>query len=524
MNTKYYLPISSSSLAHYFGGACVLPSKYLPNKPNDTQNIVENSLLLSNFIGVKGSDCCLELILTQQEESELTDFSKGIFLLQKPLPISRVKSIIFANKNQKEQTITNIELSTAFIPKELVRIYDDNKSFDLSTLKLHDSNNEKNWSQNIDQFNRLLGGFALMRLGGEEYMNYSENYFSTLSFFNTVIGDELKVAEKQIHPIYHDAFIGKGSFLTIYKYLYKKISENDLTEIATLEKQQISKDKITGIVNLSKLDRATYIVAVLNTYGTGQEAKKKKVDGLILSNFKSEVSLDKSEVISLCYGLNRGYSVLNNVYKYGSKNKIVKFKLDNQLDYYIIESLYQFSFNKIKSSAFPFLDSWCPKSSNMDINKKNSYQVLDIKVIEKKKPQVNSQAYLLNLLHKYFQKETANMLSGFIYEIRNKIYSDTLEELQETFDSKDAEMEQLKEENNDIKNNLKKMQEPKIEHSTSVYENNINKVEIALNLKKITLKEFKKIADTHNIKLGNEYKDKEDRDKYIIQIMKETIN
>lgn len=42
------------------------------------------------------------------------------------------------------------------------------------------------------------------------------------------------------------------------------------------ERQIINKDKITRIIDLNSLDKWTYTVAVLNTYGVGNESKKKK--------------------------------------------------------------------------------------------------------------------------------------------------------------------------------------------------------------------------------------------------------
>ena len=49
------------------------------------------------------------------------------------------------------------------------------------------------------------------------------------------------------------------------------------------------------------------------------------------------------EGIALYYGYNRGYSVFSNSYGTSEDNKqVVKFLLDSQLDYYTIESVYQY--------------------------------------------------------------------------------------------------------------------------------------------------------------------------------------
>jgi lysyl-tRNA synthetase class I len=85
----------------------------------------------------------------------------------------------------------------------------------------------------------------------------------------------------------------------------------------------------------------------------------------------------------LCYGINRGYAAFSNKYKFQSKEKIVKFQLNSLLDYYTIESVYQYAYNEIdKSNSFPYLEEWCSK-----LNLKataNTYKVLDQIVVEKR--------------------------------------------------------------------------------------------------------------------------------------------
>jgi hypothetical protein len=446
METKYYLPIKSNSLAHYFGSACIMPSKYFQNKPADLQNNFEEYLLLTTHTGTKESDCSLELILTKTEIDELIDIKEGFFLFPKPLPISRVKTVLFSDKNKMEQTIVNITMSTAFVPNELVKVISQLDSVELVTLDNPNKYKTKDWSKEVRKYNSFLGGFALMRLAGEEYMNYSENYFSTLSFFNEVFKNELSVAGRNIDNRFFDAFIGETSFKKLYQFINKSVDENDLNTIAKEERQSIIKDKITRIIDLNNLEKATYIVAVLNTFGVGDEAKKKKIDGLILSNFKSEIKSDKSEVVALCYGLNKGYSVFSNKYKSANIEKTVKFQLNSQVDYYTIESLYQFVFNNSKTEGFPYIDNWCPKFKNVNSKKKTDYQILDISVTGKKKTKVFSQEYLGGLLQRFIQKENEGLFKDVFEKIRTIVYNDTLEELNIEIELRDEEIKRLNKE------------------------------------------------------------------------------
>jgi len=451
METKYYLPINSMSLAHYFGSGLIKPSKYFLNKPRDLQDRFEEFLFLTNHHGTKEADCCLELVLTTAEVSDLVVLKPGFFLYGKPLPISRIKSVIFSDKRQKDHTITNVLMNTAFIPDKIIKV----SKFDtisISGLDIPESCVGKDWSKSIKLYDSILGGLALMRLSGEEYMNYSESYFSTLAYFNDAIKNELEISGRQLDPKFHDAFIGVGNFKKLLPYLNKVINENDLVEIAQEEKQTIVKDRYTKIIDLTNLEKsATFTVAILETYGVGDEAKKKRIDGLIMSNFRSDIKPEKAEGIALCYGMNRGYSVFPSKYLLGNKEKIVKFELNSKVDYYTIESIFQFSFNNTKVGSLPYLDDWCPKYDNKNSkNKKNDYHIFDIVVIGKKKPRVYSPEYLSNLLQRFFQKDSEVYFKSLIDIIVTTVYNDSLQEFNDDLLLKEEEINRLQNENANI--------------------------------------------------------------------------
>ena len=443
MENKYYLPISSISLAHYFGCATVMPSKYFKNKPEDFQNKVEDFLLMTNHFGTQQTDCCIELVLTKLEKDDLIDIKGGWFLYEKPLPISRISKIYFTNKDEKEQTITNINMSTAFVPVELIEVVKDFDNTPIDNIEKPKDIYVNLYVDKINTFDSFLGGLALMRLASEEYMNYSENYFATLAFFNEKILRELEYANEKnprisIDARYQGAFNGKSGFDKIIPYLSKAIDENDVISIAQEEKQAIQKDRITRIIDLNSLDKWTYTIAVLNTYGVGKESKKKKIDELILSNFKSDIKPGKSEGIALCFGVNKGYSVFSNKYNLGKSEKVVKFQLNSQLDYYTIESVFQFVFNETKSDSFPYLDNWCPKMKWAKISRKTDFKILDVIVFSKKPPKVLSKEWWAEKLPFFLQtnKFIEKTLPQIYQELGEALYEDVKNEIEEDFENK----------------------------------------------------------------------------------------
>jgi hypothetical protein len=374
METSYYFPINSVALSDYFQAACIIPRKYFTNKPTiDSQSKIEAWLLLTKkIIGMSTDDCSLELVFNEEEVKKIVTIDDNFFLYSMPIPISRVKRVIFKSHEQMSTTLTNIEMSTAFVPKEIRKICNIEKINSIPAPP--ELEKPADYKSEIKKFDSLMGGFALMRLAGESEMNYSENYFSTLSLFSQKIKSELLKNNKEII----DKYFGREEFKKIRPLIDTRIEDEDVKRLSIEENQEFIKNPIGGLIDLSKLSGLVYIVAVLRQYKVGQESGSKKIDSLIRSNFQE---IQKGEEIALCYGLNRGYFVFNNKYK----DKIVKFQLNSKLDYYTIESLYQYAFYKDnKPDSFPYLDSWCPKLKISERIGKEDYRILDVVVVGKK--------------------------------------------------------------------------------------------------------------------------------------------
>ena len=315
MKTLFF-PIQSSSLAHYFGSALIKPAKYFANKPHDIQDKYDEFLLFTNKFGTTETDCCLEIVLTDDETKVLIDVNDGWFLFdEKPLPISRVKKIYFSDKEKQEITITNIRMSTAYVPDSLVDLhcFDNNSSV---SIQVPSDCNGVDQNDKIEKFDKYLGALALMKTAGEPYMNYSPNYIATLSLFNSLIKEQIGIHNySTFKNSYQGIFTCSKGFEKVLPYLNKHIDEEVLNKIAREENQEIKKDKITRVIDINSIsdNSWTYTIAVLNAYGVGDEARRKRIDGLIQSHF-SEIKKGKAEGVALCYGYNRGYSAFTKDY------------------------------------------------------------------------------------------------------------------------------------------------------------------------------------------------------------------
>lgn len=401
---KLYLPINPTGLAHYFSKALICPVKYFDNRPEDIQNTFSEFLLISDEIYLNNSECSLEIILTNEEQENIINIFPGIYLYSKPVPVTRVKKIYFKDEEKKKITLWDINNGAAFIPENLTEIkISEGKLVNLFNSPVIE-NPDKLWKDEIRTFNRYLGGFAFMRLGGESYMNYSENYFKTLSYFNAVIEKDFKKALKNSHlntsavigesDSYIGAFTGDKSWIKLINIINSRIDDNVAENVA--KERNIKVEKQLGLINFQNLNKDTivYITAVLATYGEG---KRKKTEDLILDLYNGKISEEKREGLALAYGLHYGYSCLRNYYNLNTGKKILKYKLTGKLDYYTIESIYQYIFNhKSNNSKFEYLDKWIPKKKIKP--EKNEFLILDEIVIGKKKIQPGTDEHKAELM------------------------------------------------------------------------------------------------------------------------------
>lgn len=453
----YYFPIKSECLAHYFGCACLKPSKYFTNKPQDIQNSFENFLLITTSRGCIECNCCLEIVLTNEEEMELIPVGGTWYLFEFSLPITRVKKICFTEEQQKNKTLTNIRMGTAFVPDSIVGAVCSFEDVTVKETKAPEDCYIKDQTKEIELYDRILGALIIMRLAREKYMNFSETYIETLAVFNKLIADALVKAGKSSNDQYSRLFTQSGSYTCLLPYLNKQVDVDDVKQMAKKENQIVSQNKITRKIELDCLDKKAYILAILASYGVGSESKRDKVDGLILSNFDG---IKSAQLVALCFGYNRGYNVFSSFYGTSEGNRIdVKFQLESQLDYYTIESVYQFVFNKKISEKFPYLDSWCNKRDTPSVTKKKDYCVLDTIVIGKKKPEVGSKEWWSSLSQFYQKIDVSSLFQTSLSILFNRVADHVIQECIEEKEEEIAEIKAQYEKKNSCLMGLQKTEE-----------------------------------------------------------------
>lgn len=390
MKNSFYVQISSRTLAHYLLGGCICPVSLLERRENDFQNKYSDQIILSTKKWNESSDCSIEVILNSNEEKYIEHLSSEYLLYHSIIPITRIKAIFFSEKNTAEAAtaanIWNIENGAAFVPKRLVHFCEkDNDEIAESLNTIHSSkdNNIEELQRSLKRFDRLLGGAAFMRTSvfdiNDVNINYPIDYFSTVAYFNKTIEKELLKNKINHNAFLHKIFTGQSN---IFKYLAQNIDAVTVEKISKKEGFRI--ESRFGVINLKEIpvNSLTFQLAILNTYGND---KAKSVEDLLNVLFK-ELETEVREETSLIYGLYVGYKSLRNYYKLGNRDLIVKFNLDSKVDYYIIESLFQYAFyDRTISDQFEYLNPILPTKTkpSIPIGYKVDY-LLDETIITKK--------------------------------------------------------------------------------------------------------------------------------------------
>jgi len=367
---------------------CILPSKYIENKIYDFQDRANEGLILSNKKWNKSNDCSIEIVVTNEEVKQFNKINSENFFYSGVFPISRIQNIYFNLKEQSETTVWNINNGAGFIPNRLIKIEKKQEPFSQAIENIENFPNN-DLGKKIKAFDLLMGGFAFMRIGTDNpynnILNYPENYISTLSYFNNSIKKELLNANESISKKYFTLFSDEKSEISYYKkFLGKNISDDTLESIG--KENDIKLNKKFGRINIDNIpaNSPLYNLSILASYGTNNE---KSIENLVSDFIGGKINKKKIEEISLIFGLNTGYSSLRNSYSSQNQKKIIKFELNSKLDYYTIETLYQYAFNHKISEDFPYLENIIPeekKTNNISLEYRH-YKIFGTLIVTKKK-------------------------------------------------------------------------------------------------------------------------------------------
>ena len=492
-----YLPVASVNLAHYFARAVVCSSGYIDERNEDIQSHYPDILVFCTEAFIQDHDCALEIVLNDNEADSLIQLSSHFYGFTKPLPISRVKKVLFIDERQYQITKFNIEAGSGFLPVDLILIEPDVEALKV-VLPRRNVDVDHSWQTQIDRFDKVLGGCALVKLSTLKRDSYPFSYFAVLSYFNHKIADDIKAIEVVQNSNYDWVFAKtaeESAHKTFHQMIYQNVTEEFV--IACAEHEGIILNKRLGKYSLNdvKENSLTYSAIIMHSYGA--TGARMSLDNFISDLFNRKFPASKIEPLALTFGINKGYSAFRNHYNTEKFECDIKFRLDSQFDYYVIESIYQFVFNgTVDNQEFSYIDSWCPKYRSENKHANGMLKVLDKIFVLRNIEHINIEQKILD--NSLYQDEEIQLLP---HEQDEKI-----KQLKEQNEKQDEQIKQLQQElelQKEEINSLKQLfsQKNYINYQQPLFDNKQDESDLVTNTNTVSIKNKTKAREKELNKL-----------------------
>ena len=455
------IQVHKSKFRDYISKGLICPDNFLGEEiESDTQSKFKDFLLLSTgyFDELNEEQLLLEIILTNDEKEKLTKIDSNIYLLDKPLPITRVKTIYVSNKKIDSVDIQKSlkNYNTGYISEKLFETFPKGKKkFIQYFIETSDKYELQDYREKVLKYDKLMGLFASIKNTNlyyinenNIYQNYSDNYFSI--FYNY---DEKTIkVSKWIEDNFYSSDIDKSFIKRLNSTNY--IDKEFLTEVIEIIKEDKIKNKLETlrddplekkeILNFFKEYKESiyYYISLLFIYGKkGSNSKYAFKDNII-----EEIPYEKAENALALFGLYYGYSALPAYEEINIEDKEfqkivkdnefnIKFKLDSKLDSTLIESIYQYALNNKKEGIIvEYLDVVLKKikvkpiklSTNQNFKRwykiENKNKILDIENIKIKK--LNWEEFFQTKIDKY--SETIQFGKDYLLSFIDKNYQELI--------------------------------------------------------------------------------------------------
>ena len=167
---NFLFQISTNNISRYFNYGIILPVKYIGEKnrtTDDIQNEFSEFLVLTKgkYAKSKVKQYILEITILKKETKYLQETStNGVFLFDKPLPISRVSSIYYNSEKDKEDTLSTVKVgSDSNIPDHLFEKMPKLKKIINFKSKVKNYVNKNNYEKKINEFDKIMGMYCYVR-------------------------------------------------------------------------------------------------------------------------------------------------------------------------------------------------------------------------------------------------------------------------------------------------------------------------------------------------------------------------
>lgn len=215
----YYLQLSHSKLATSLSRGVFIPVALDPDpelqrmRSGDLLSKYPNCLPLSQgrLASFSDQDVLVELTLRPSEINQLIKYG-SIYAYLEPLPVSRIKSLIFANADALADIQADaLTYKNFFLPQQRVTFLSEGKVVPLIELPLDTevhiskASNAHNWIPRLQQFDQQLGLFGYLKHAPllaanttQTVQDYSAEFQYALSLLNTTVATPLPASGSEL--------------------------------------------------------------------------------------------------------------------------------------------------------------------------------------------------------------------------------------------------------------------------------------------------------------------------------------
>lgn len=414
---RLFIQVKVSNISHYFNAGLIYPivleesEIYVrENRKHDIftqfqQHIVLGSGPINEF---GDDDALLDITTDHLDISEISGTS--LFRCDKPIPLSRVKAIVFKTDQSKTGFISSAKtFPDFFVEEKMCYVSSSLKpiNVNLEAVTLEPNQGIDKWHDIMDRFDKVMGMFAFMKNAGVFFADreglfeeYTTNYFSALSVVNPVVNAKVT---RDIALYKYIIFPGEIETTTVQRLLFQKIlkaiydniemdlsfaqkilhaaiesglanstEKHELLEISSLfERLQGKQISYKDVVTQTIVQRNYPVLALLFLSRFSNKSRQHTDKQAVRNNFlenNSPLSKSASEFLMAVLGLYYGYKTMikedtnvNLIDPFFSslsrRHQSIKFRITSYLDRFVIESSYWFAINGTnKANSYNYLE------------------------------------------------------------------------------------------------------------------------------------------------------------------------
>jgi hypothetical protein len=381
------------------------------NRRKDTQSLHDMHLVLSKGLVQEMDDTqVLVRLVLKDEEIQSLMHGESYSLLAAALPVSRMLCVYFNSTIAINRTQSSINsFSDTYLEKNICRLVPPflekpisikHLLFDISATVLTD------WENRLMRYDKLMGMFSYLKNSAlfytnqtGEFLEYPASYFECLGLINThfhaqakntsffawiIFPNQINIDkrsqrfyfQKMLEAIYNNVIFSSQWAISLLKeaaqHEFSDTSVDEISELKTIfaayETQRVDYKQLLTHPRIRKNIPLTILVFLVRFCNKNITHSDKQAVRHYFTENATSLEKNTAEYTLAVLGLYYGYTLLPKYEQFHLDDKFfqsllgpeatasMKFRLDNMLDRFVIESVFEFAMTGQRvADVFPFL-------------------------------------------------------------------------------------------------------------------------------------------------------------------------